>query len=435
MEFSFALTLFFLVIADSKSQEMTPWGSVQISTCDVPLFDTPFSICCYTENLPNDTIIYFSNNFGHVAKIKPQCRYGVEQHSDNMTSNCKWIGNMKVYYLTIHGKFLQDYADVTFECGYFVRKRELKITVLDNHTTSVFLPGSSPVLYFKLQNGLASNIRLYLLQTNVTLLEVDQENNVNYHDNDVTFNGNVHQNNFSAKILNLQRQRNGTYVCEYTIDDDTTMRDGITVVVLRKPKAPEIRNTTWEVFGNGISGTLTCEGTSDFAAPPFYKPAIAANLMTEWIIPSENYWKNISYFSSINGSSANISFFDCKEYLMPIYCKVSEKSLVSDKSIGFDPEIMCSELRSAEEHKEIVFLIVLGVTMLLMIAFSATVAFLNRKRIQAWRRQKIPSLIDGLPSERDFRSDEVQQALEQIAMEESRQKYELHGGQSTGSVI
>ncbi|XP_060595088.1 uncharacterized protein LOC132749376 [Ruditapes philippinarum] len=52
---------------------------------------------------------------------------------------------------------------------------------------------------------------------------------------------------------------------------------------------------------------------------------------------------------------------------------------------------------------------------------------------EAWRRQKIPSLIDGLPSERDFRSDEVQQALEEISMEESRQKYELHGGQSTGT--
>ncbi|XP_060577488.1 uncharacterized protein LOC132734711 [Ruditapes philippinarum] len=244
MEFSFALTLFFLVIADSKSQEMTSWSSVQISTCDVPLFDTPFSICCYTENLPSDTIISFSNNFGHVARIEPPCftfwYHGVEQNS-NLTSNCNEIGNMKVYNLTIHGKFLQDYANDTFECGYYVRKRELKITVLDSHTTRLFLPGSSPVLYFKLQNGLASNIRLYLLQSNVTLLEVDQENNVTYHDNDVTFNGNVHQNNFSANILNLQGQRNGTYVCEYTIDDGTTMRDGITFVVLRKPKAPEIR--------------------------------------------------------------------------------------------------------------------------------------------------------------------------------------------------
>jgi hypothetical protein len=111
-----------------------------------------------------------------------------------------------------------------------------------------------------------------------------------------------------------------------------------------KPKAPEIRNTTWEVFGNGISGTLTCERTSDFAAPLFYKPAVAANLTTEWIIPSENDWqgRNVGYFSSINGSLANISIFDCKETnLLPIYCKVSEKSLVSDKSFGFDPDFMC----------------------------------------------------------------------------------------------
>jgi hypothetical protein len=108
-------------------------------------------------------------------------------------------------------------------------------SVLDSHTTSVFLPGSSPVLYFKLQNGLASNIRFYILQSNVTLLEVDRDNNVTYNDAGVTFNGNVHQNNFSAIILNLQRQRNGTYVCEYTIDNGTTVRDGITVVVLGKP--------------------------------------------------------------------------------------------------------------------------------------------------------------------------------------------------------
>jgi hypothetical protein len=110
---------------------MTSLGSVQISTCDVPLFDTPFSICCYTENLPNDTIIYFSNNFGHVARIKPSCStfwyHGVEWNS-NMTLNCNKIGNMTMCNLTIHGKFLQDYADVTFDCGYYVRKRELKIT-------------------------------------------------------------------------------------------------------------------------------------------------------------------------------------------------------------------------------------------------------------------------------------------------------------------
>ena len=108
-----------------------------------------------------------------------------------------------------------------------------------------------------------------------------------------------------------------------------------------KPKVTEIRNqTTWKVSKSKISGSIVCDAISGSAAPLFYKP----KFMPEWLIPLKDDWEegNQGYNASTNGTSVYISNIDCsRTNLLPIYCTVSEQSMISDRSSGFFPSKIC----------------------------------------------------------------------------------------------
>ncbi|XP_045207349.2 uncharacterized protein LOC123559520 [Mercenaria mercenaria] len=493
--------LYAALVMLGTAQSITSWTGVQISTCKAPVLGTPFFMCCYTENLPSGASIYFSATSGLMVRIGPSCELWYHNNTDqsDVSWGCSTKGNVSTFSLKLPREFSSDDINDIWKCGFYGNKSVTTLTVLNNHTSSVQLPGSSHALQYTLPSSISTskNIRLYLLQSNHTLLEVDPSNNsVITQAVGINYTGNVLQRNFSAEIQTIQRHDNGTYVCEYSISSGATRRMGITIVVLGKPVVKEIRNTTtWKVSGTKMSGSVVCDAVSGSAAPLFYSP----NMSTNWIVPSKDDWPGGApgYNLSTNGTAAYISNIDCSKTLLPIYCRVREQSQISDYSLGFLPNTICSELGVSKASSDdglgdptfraLVIGICFSVTSTVFV-FVITMVVARRHvkkkvirccgcfrkccrccadilpssdsdsdsdlerainhsrrdigglddifapdRRRRRRSDEVPALADGLRPARESRTSDVQQALERIAIEESRQNFELYNTQNAGA--
>lgn len=424
--------------------------------------------------------------------------YPINEADANFTFSCSKRDNVSVYSITFpNWTYMSDDGQSNWGCGFYGQKADMKITALESHHFIKQSLGSRALFSFTLSN-LPTNsgtARLYRIDLNQTELIVNiSDNMVLYTSDRVVYTGNVTQGQFSCEIYNLTRQDNGTYICQYPTRTGSPVRLGITTVILGQPNKPVVRNySVWKVDGNMAAGSMICSATSTSAAPLFYNP----EQETRWIYPTEDAWPPgvVGYNISTNESLAYIWNVGCGRSSLPVYCYVAEEEIISDKSEAFYPQTACPENAEASSeggtgdpvYRAYVIVTCIFVSSTVFIFVISTVLarrLMKRKarrclrcvrsccicctkclpssdsdsdsdvdralrrsesdnrrilfddlveRPQRRRRDDMPALADGLHDNRPH-SLEVQQALERIAMEESRQIYERQYNLNTNGI-
>ncbi|KAK3601248.1 hypothetical protein CHS0354_040427 [Potamilus streckersoni] len=428
------------------------WSKMVIAPCRVPMQYVASNFCCRTQNVPPTATInfYYKSSYSvkYVATIhQPGCIVSGEG-----SVTCSHDNNEFVYNLKYSSLYFQN-AIGTWGCRYYANESSYTLkeyqVVTDDQGFKMVHPGDRAVLTWITYPSIFLYLKV-ISPSGLLLLNVSK-NNITYIAEKVQFVGNLSVGNVSIQLDNVLDKDNGTYICHIT----NYKIIGITVVVLKKPLTPIISVDPGSVITSGykVSSTISCESSSQSAAPMYYNAKIQYN----WIIPDSD----ASYNTNININKLYLYGVDCRMNMsLPVYCAAKEEDEMSYDSEPFYPHDLCSMVPLPSttptpaplEKKQITAFV--GLLTFFIIAFVFTLVIslvVGRKRVKkkmkkfykcccscckddsdsddevilrSTSRSRHRGLEDGLFQENDAH---LQSIIDQIVQEESREAREANG--------